>query len=96
MKQIITLPITFMAAPTATGAADTTPMRSGDVVSHAIGIATQYIDNKPSILLCIVAGDVQSSVTLCDQKADTFCHMLAAAVEWQNDELRARQPERAN
>lgn len=81
-------------------------MGFGTAVSKAPEISTPPLDDEgrqmaayvarvaetsePMVVVGIVLGDQQMTVTLLPDQADQFCHALADAVLWQNDQLRQK------
>lgn len=56
----------------------------GQEVTKAAGVARLVAHGLPLIVVTLVDGDVQTTLTMDVAGSDAFCHMLADAVQWQN------------
>lgn len=84
--------ICMMGFGTATSAAPEiiSPPRDDEGRQMATYVARVETPAEPLVVVGIVLGKVQFTVTLPPSEADTFCHALADAVLWQNDQLRQK------
>jgi len=56
----------------------------GHAISKAAGVARLIMNGQPTIIVTLVDGGVQTTLTMDVMVSDAFCHMLADAVQWQN------------
>ncbi len=56
----------------------------GTPVEQAAGVARIMVQGSPMIVVTLVDKGTQTTLTMDVSGSDTFCHLLAAAVEWQN------------
>jgi hypothetical protein len=76
-------------------AASTAPAVPGAPVDEhgqqmAVGVARVAAPGDPTVAVTLVFGRVQIALSLDAAEADKFCHALADAVLWQNDQLRQK------
>lgn len=66
------------------------PPRDDEGRQMAAYVARVSQTSEPMVVVGIVLGDQQLTVSLLPDQADQFCHALADAVLWQNDQLRQK------
>lgn len=83
----VSVAIRFMAAAICSGHAAPISDADGNLVSRAAGVATQFVNGSPLIILSLVEDGRQTTMAMDADTVDLFCDILADAVHWQNAAL---------
>lgn len=73
----------FMAAGVCSGPAATLKDADGNPVGHAAGVATEFVNGVPLIIITLVEDGRQTTMTMDADQSNLFCDMLADAIYWQ-------------
>ncbi|KPF75855.1 hypothetical protein IP68_04790 [Blastomonas sp. AAP25] len=76
-----------MAVGVCSGPAATIQDANGDAVGRAAGVATEFVNGVPLIIVTLVEDGRQTTMAMDLDQSNHFCDMLADAVYWQTAAL---------
>lgn len=77
----------FMAVGVCSGPAATIQDTDGNAVGRAAGVATEFVNGVPLIIVTLVENGRQTTMAMDSDQSNQFCDMLADAVFWQTRAL---------
>lgn len=77
----------FMAVGVCSGPAATIEDTDGNAVGRAAGVATEFVNGVPLIIVTLVEDGRQTTMAMDADQSNKFCDMLADAVYWQTAAL---------
>lgn len=77
----------FMAAGVCSGPAGPIHDADGNTVAGAAGVATEFVNGVPLIIITLVQDGRQTTLAMDSDQTNHFCDMMADAVFWQTAAL---------